>query len=397
MFMKKLSFILAFIPMFVSCQDKWQTLTYNGVSVQIPSDWGNKNIVNYYKECDCNEFQISCWSKTKDLIFVIQWVDLEVEGEVHIKSIIDTHKERFPMMSEIEHSEITDGDFLTMKAKKCYFSKNHEYDNRFEGEYVAFNKNTYSYVIVIGGDRKFYKSETYYTILNSIKPNFSGIAKTQEKVAHTSESDDNFTHYEFKEYSLSVPNTMELRNENSYMSLGKEIIDDKLKSIKKIDTNDYNFVFQPTGCDDVMNIDRQKKALELYARIIISYQKGEKGDYANWDDSILFTETEFNELNNSFKNNLLSQYKQMKQMKIEIQNIEDINVGKNKHKFVYIKQSYTRKGFNGDVKVSDYYLFNNNEMVKLTISYRISESNLWENEFKKILDTFSFNSKKQII
>jgi hypothetical protein len=95
-----------------------------------------------------------------------------------------------------------------------------------------------------------------------------------------------------------------------------------------------------------------------------------------------------------FKDNLLAQAEQMKQMGSELINIENVKVGKNANKFVYIKQQYTRKGLNGNVKVADYYIHNNNEMVKLTISYRISESNLWKSDFNKIIDTVSFNIKK---
>ncbi|MDO9629001.1 MAG: hypothetical protein Q7I99_03785 [Acholeplasmataceae bacterium] len=391
---KYILYLMIFLPFFVSCQKNWQTVNYNGVSLQIPTDWGSKYTVNHFDE-DITEYQISCWSKEEGISLIIQWVDVEFDGDLYIKSMIETQKERFPVFREIELSKIVDADFLNMKAKKCHFSKYFDYDDAFEGEYIAFTKDKCSYIVLIGGDKKFYKSDTYNTILYSIKPNFSSIVKTQEKVVQSYDTDDNFIRYEFNEYCISVPNTMELRNENSYMSLGKEIINDKLKSLRKIDTNDYNFVFQPSGCDDVMNIDRQKKALDLYARILISYQKGENGDYMKWNDNTLLSKTEYNEINNSFKNNLLSQYKQMKQMKIEILNIEDIKVGKNSEKFVYIKQSYARKGLNGDVKVTDYYLFNYNEMVKLTVSYRISESNLWDKDFDKILDTFSFNFKNR--
>jgi hypothetical protein len=79
---------------------------------------------------------------------------------------------------------------------------------------------------------------------------------------------------------------------------------------------------------------------------------------------------------------------------LDIVNIYNINISKNANKIIYIKHKYERKGLNGNVKVVDYYLYNNDEMVKLTISYRISESNLWENDLDKIIDTFHFKEKK---
>lgn len=376
-----------------SCQNEWQTVTYNGVSVQIPSDWGNKNTVNHYEE-DIAEYQISCWSKDKGMSMTIKWLDVELESELYIKSIIVTQKERFPMFQNVDYSKIVDTDFLNMKAKKCHFSKSVDYDDGVEGEYFAFTKNEHSYLVVICGDKKFYKSADYDKILNSITPNFSEATQLEEQKVQTSETIDNFTRYEFKEYSLSVPNTMELRGENSFMSLGKEIVKDKIKSIKKIDIGDFNFVFQPAGTDDIQNNEKQKKALALYARVLINYQSGQKDDYMSWNDDVSMSQLEYDELNKSFKSTLLSYSDQMKQMNQELLKIEDIKVDKNAQKWVYIKQPYIRKGLNGNVKVVVYYLFNNSEMVKLTINYRFSESNLWEKDFEKILDTFSFNIKK---
>ena len=76
-------------------------------------------------------------------------------------------------------------------------------------------------------------------------------------------------------------------------------------------------------------------------------------------------------------------------------NIYDIEIKKNKHKFVYIKQGYIRKGIRGDVYIVNYHIGNNNEMVRLTISYRILEKDLWEKDLEKIIDTFRFNVKKR--
>jgi hypothetical protein len=63
--------------------------------------------------------------------------------------------------------------------------------------------------------------------------------------------------------------------------------------------------------------------------------------------------------------------------------------------FSYIKMSFIRQiGNNPSVKVFGYRFFNYDEEVELTISYRVPESNLWEEDFEKIIDTFSFTTKK---
>ncbi len=385
---------MVFLPLYASCHNNWKTISYNGVSLNIPSDWGSKNTVNQYEKT-ITEYQISCWSKDEGISLTVQWVDVEFECDLYIEALIETQKKRFPMFREFEYSKIVDADFLNTKAKKCYFRKSLDYDDGVEGECFAFTKNKYSYIVLICGDRKFYKSNDYNSMLNSIKPNFSGTEQPKENTVHTSETEDDFIRYEFREYSLSVPKTMELRNENSYMSLGKDIMRDKIKSIKKIDVGDFNFVFQPAGSDDIQNYDRQKKSLDLYARVLINYQKGHKDDYMSWNDNTIFTQNEYNKLNKTFKDNLLSQSEEAQKRNMELLNVENIKIGKNSKKYVYLKQTYTRKGLKGNVKVIDYYLFNNNEMVKLTLSYRITEENLWRKDFEKILDTFSFNSKNK--
>lgn len=310
--------------------------------------------------------------------------------------MIEMQQERFPMYRHLQFGEIVDVDFLGFKAKKCHFYGNLMKDVSIEGEYIAFTKNEHTYIVLISGDKNFYKSDDYNHILKSIKPNFSGNVQEKESNTKTSVVDDNFTRYEFRYYSFSVPNTMELRDENSFMSLGKEIIKDEIQSIKKIDVGDFNFVFQPEGTDDVQNSDNQKKALALYSRVLVSYQKGETDDFIRWNDNITYSQEEYNEVNKTFKDNLLAELNKAKQMgmNMELLNISDIKIAKNANKFVYIEQQYERKGLNGNVKVIDYYLHNNDEMVKLTISYRISESNLWKTDFDKIINTFSFTTKK---
>ena len=200
-------------------------------------------------------------------------------------------------------------------------------------------------------------------------------------------TENNFTLYNFNFYSLSVPNTMELRNKSSIMAVGKQIFNNEIKNIIDVDIDNLDFVFQPTGIDNPKDIDERKKALALYARILISHVKGNVGDYLKWNDNIKHTNEEYNKMNDFFREELV-QYPEL------IVNIENVKIGKNANKTVYVEQRYIRKGTNGNVQVVDYYLQNNSECVKLTVSYRISEKDLWEDDFNKILDSFSFKIKR---
>lgn len=119
-------------------------------------------------------------------------------------------------------------------------------------------------------------------------------------------------------------------------------------------------------------------------------------DFIRWNENIAFSQAEYDEINKTFKDNLLEEFNKTKQMGVstELLSISDVKIAKNINKFVYVQQQYERRGLNGNIKVIDYYLHNNDEMVKLTISYRISESDLWKTDFDKIIDTFSFLTTK---
>lgn len=188
---------------------------------------------------------------------------------------------------------------------------------------------------------------------------------------------------------------MELRGEDSFSAHVKEAFSNHIKRTKKIDINNFKYVFQPAGLDNMHDIEKQKAANKLYSRILINHVKGEKGDFAEYDCDISFSVEEYKELNQTFKENLRNEAALAQGVfSLKIIKIGNIVVAKNKHKFAYIKQEYLRSGLNGDVEVIDYYIFNNDEMVKLTTSFRVSERKLWEKDFEKIINTFSFNTKK---
>ena len=51
---------------------------------------------------------------------------------------------------------------------------------------------------------------------------------------------------------------------------------------------------------------------------------------------------------------------------------------------------YERQGLSGFVHVDDYCFFFTNKMIEITISYRLSESPVWKEDFSAIPATFSF-------
>lgn len=383
-------------PLFGICQNQWQTINYKDITIQIPSNWGNKNTIYYHEDIKVTEHKISAWGKDKGTkSLVIQWIDDEVEINLYIEAMIESQHERFPIFKNLKYDDIAYVDYYGLEAKNCHFHLDFTKDIRVEGEYIAFNNNGHTYVILISGDNGFYKSGEYKHILKSIRKNFPETTQQNES-KQISSTNYNFTRYELRNYSLSIPKTMELRGENSYMSLIQQVTTDKLETIKKIRLVGSDFVFQPIGTDDDNNPDNQKKALALYSRVLISYQKGKIDEFFRWDENLSYTNAEYSELNKMYKDNLLAEYNKVKEAEIgfNLVSVSDIKITKNINKVVYIEQQHERSGLNGNIKVINYYLHNNDEMVKLTLSYRISESNLWKNDFDKIINTFNFTTNK---
>ena len=393
---RRLLLFIFLFPLSAYCQDKWTSITYNGVSIEIPDDWGSLNTVNQYEGNIFKEYQITCWDKSDtNSVTAIYWLDVEIELDYFIKTMMTSLQSRLPLLRLLDFEEIANTYYpeIGVNAKKCHFSK-YSAGGNIEGDYIAFNKNGASYLVLICGPASFYRSNDARHIVSSVKPNFIPPPEQIKNENIVTESEHDYVRYVFREFSLFIPITMELRNENSHLSLIRKIFIDKDEYIKKFDLIDDNFIFQPVGLNDALGAtDRQKQVINSYARILISHQKGNVGDFFGYEDLSDLQEVSV-DLNNLYRDNLITQFEQAKAMGIEasLVKVDNIKIAKNPSNFVYIEQQYIRTGLDGDIQVIDYYIHNNHEMVKLTLSYRISQNRLWESDFNNIIDSFNFSN-----
>ena len=204
---------------------------------------------------------------------------------------------------------------------------------------------------------------------------------TKSKIPET------WTLYEIENIGqLAVPPTLELRDDNSFTALAADIIHDSYVTHKKIEMTKSQLVFQPKGSNKL-----DKEAFSKYARIMITYSKGEYGDFYKWNEKFEFTDSEYQELDDYFKNEVVSLMAMMNIKLIEWYPLEFGNI----NGLSYMKTSLTRQmGDNPIVKVDKYNFFNSNEAVEITLSYRISESDIWKEDFSKVINTFRFKTKK---
>lgn len=192
-----------------------------------------------------------------------------------------------------------------------------------------------------------------------------------EKVLSSFKAPDSWTQYTINHnaFSLSVPSTVELRHEyDQYTQL--------LKKIGLVCNTDI-IVFQQKGLSNtIIGIDKH------YCRIMIRHIKGEASDFLAFNETkkidfetkSFLRELVIRELGPTFK--LLGE-----------PSYDWIDI--NGQKAIEIK--YRRSGNNDNTTACTLYLlFNYNEMVKMIISYREQEKDLWLPDVNNVIKTFKW-------
>ena len=178
-------------------------------------------------------------------------------------------------------------------------------------------------------------------------------------------------------FRISVPGTVELRSdEDVYTKMLKDLVEPAYGV--SLD-HDKQIVFQQAGL-----ANRTEEAYSRYCRIMIQYIKGNYGDFMK------ASETE--ELDAEWRSIL----REMVMGSIANANL----IGEPTYRWVTlngakaIQVDYKRQGQNHDSSkavVCRYYILqNNNEMVKIILSYRESEAHIWKEDFAEVGSTFSW-------
>lgn len=170
-------------------------------------------------------------------------------------------------------------------------------------------------------------------------------------------------------FSISVPNTVELRHE----------YDNYTRQLKELGfvCNSDRLVFQQKGLSD-----KKSDAYNHYCRIIVAYVKGNEGDFLRSSE----TERIDYETELFLKDLVMSElggYKLLGEPKYEW-------IGIGVVKAIEIK--YKRSGSKGNTTACTMYLlFNCDEMVKMIVSYREREKDIWLPDLDNVIRTFRWN------
>lgn len=176
-------------------------------------------------------------------------------------------------------------------------------------------------------------------------------------------------------FSISIPRTLEMRSEADVYT----------KLVKDIDWCGYkvninNVVFQQKGLSIC-----EPEALETYCRVMLNVEKGSPGDYLCFNEwaelsaeDIQYFEESLQQASDIAKDN----FKIIGKPNVCWVHIED---------FYGIKVQYLRIGVEGNrTCVNTYYFFNNDRLATLTLSYRQSDADKWQDDLENIVRTFKW-------
>jgi hypothetical protein len=189
---------------------------------------------------------------------------------------------------------------------------------------------------------------------------------------------------------ITIPPTLELRNKNSkYALLFKKAADDYFEIQLERNYGHFDLVFQPKGINEAETESSIMDATSKYARVLIKYEKGEKGDFFHYNEKI--TDAELKDGNEEIKSRYFEDARKMSKKIIQWEDAKSGTI----NGILFIAIGYIREGLNNNnVKVKEYYFYNSDELMNIIISYRMSESDIWADDFSKIASTFKFNTKK---
>jgi len=359
-------------------EDNFIVANYKEVSLKLPENWNYKP-----QEIETDfAYQISCWEKGGYNSFVFQWLVTEMDLEEYLEITKESLKEQVSYKNAAFEKN-TVGEFRNNKTLSCSFS-GELLGYKYKGELTIFKNNGKSFLIVHQGDNEFYRLGTDVKIISSLK-----IGYLTELEINQNETDipTDWTVFEIEKIGrIAIPPTMELRDDNSFISLVADIVRDNLLVHKKIEMTKSKLIFQPKGSNDL-----DEDAFSKYSRILMNYSNGEPGDFYKWNEKFDFSTSDEKELNEYFKQEIVEpmaamDIKLIKWYPLEFSSINGLS---------YMKTSFTRQmRDNPVVRVDKYNFFNYDESVEITLSYRLSENNIWASDFSKVINYFDFSNKK---
>jgi len=184
--------------------------------------------------------------------------------------------------------------------------------------------------------------------------------------------------------SIDLPPEMEIQGEE-FKAITKE-----LRSIHgnkyNIEFSESELIFQPLGVNagDV-------ESLGKYARVMYEASEGNPGDYQKLTERIVLSNMELIELNKELKMQFTENFKRTPIQITEWYPIQIIEINGMSALLISYKRQLGDKPY---VHVKGYQFFDDDKIHSLTLSYRITEKELWEHNLNLILKSFRITKYK---
>lgn len=188
--------------------------------------------------------------------------------------------------------------------------------------------------------------------------------------------------------SIAIPPTIELRDDDSFVALLADDFRNSLITKKKIEIIKPQLTFQPKG---VTSLD--KDAIAKYARILITVEKGDQGEFLSNNEALDLTRSELDQLNSMYRQSFEADAKRLGDGQLKLLAWETIKVVKI-NGMAAIKIAYLRQALsNPPVYVQTYNFLNSDERIEITLSYRDNEKHLWAEDFEASINSFRYFKK----
>ena len=184
--------------------------------------------------------------------------------------------------------------------------------------------------------------------------------------------------------TFKIPPTMEVQA-GTY----KKLSDKLQKEILEIPVDSTRVLAQQKDLNKY-----KKKAFKTYARIMVETEYGRKGDYEKITTQLTATKFELRELGGIFRQNMEKELRKISakgKMTMKLISWFPVQIVEiNGVSMIHLK--YTRSVNNGpEALVNMYIVQNDDRMHRITISYRISNADLYKDDLSKVINTFKFN------
>lgn len=178
--------------------------------------------------------------------------------------------------------------------------------------------------------------------------------------------------------SIDLPPEMEIQGEE--FKLMAKSLNSYHSRVYDIEISESELVFQPKGVND-----KDKVSLSKYVRVMFESNQGNPGDYQKLSEEIIVNSTELLDLNNELRLQFIEEFKKTPIRIIEWYPIQIVEVNGMSALLISYKRQLGDKPY---VHVDSYKFFDYDKIHSLTLSYRISEKELWQHKLNLILKSF---------